>query len=177
MWKKIYELLEQIITLAQRVSRHDAQLEELRQEVRELTSMVHRLALEVNRLSDRQTSEREKMELWVENQLLRFERRLPPARRQRVPRATTSDAQRQRRQKAKVKNKRTGRVSIAAHAPGFCLRPSPFAFASPRPLELAGALGPAFDAAEDEEAERDHDDAHAEQDEQFGQDGRERRAP
>jgi regulator of replication initiation timing len=67
MWKKIYELLEQIVTLAQRVSRHDAQIEELRQEVRELTSMVHRLAVEVNRLSDRQTSEREKMELWVEN--------------------------------------------------------------------------------------------------------------
>ncbi len=54
--------------------------EELRQEARELTGMVHRLAMEVNRLADRQTSEREKMQLWVENQMLRFERRLPPAR-------------------------------------------------------------------------------------------------
>ncbi len=79
MWKKIYELLEQLVTLAQRVSRHDKQIEELRQEVRELTGMVHRLAIEVNRLSDRQTSDREKMELWVENQMLKFERRLPPA--------------------------------------------------------------------------------------------------
>ena len=80
MWKKIYELLEQLVTLAQRVSRHDKQIEELRQEVRELTGMIHRLAVEVNRLADRQSSDREKMELWVENQLLRFERRLPPAR-------------------------------------------------------------------------------------------------
>jgi regulator of replication initiation timing len=80
MWKKIYELLEQIVTLAQRVSRHDKQVEQLRQEVRELTGMIHRLAVEVNRLADRQTSDREKIELWVENQMLRFERRLPPAR-------------------------------------------------------------------------------------------------
>lgn len=79
MWKKIYELLEQLVTLAQRVSRHDKQVEELRQEVRDLTAMIHHLAIEVNRLSDRQTSEREKMELWVENQMLRFERRLPSA--------------------------------------------------------------------------------------------------
>lgn len=80
MWKKIYDLLEQLVTLAQRVSRHDKQIEELRQEVRELTGMIHRLAVEVNRLADRQTSDREKMELWVENQMLRFERRLPPPR-------------------------------------------------------------------------------------------------
>ena len=77
MWKKIYELLEQLVTLAQRVSRHDKQIEELRQEVRELTGMVHRLAIEVNRLAERQISDREKMELWVENQMLKFERRLP----------------------------------------------------------------------------------------------------
>ena len=80
MWKKICELLEQLVTLAQRVSRHDKQIEELRQEVRELTGMIHRLAVEVNRLADRQSSDREKMELWVENQMLRFERRLPPPR-------------------------------------------------------------------------------------------------
>lgn len=80
MWKKLYELLERLVTLSQRVSRQEKQFEELRQEVRELTGMVHRLAMEVNRLSDRQTSEREKMQLWVENQMLRFERRLSPAR-------------------------------------------------------------------------------------------------
>ncbi|MBA2339705.1 MAG: hypothetical protein H0V88_04875 [Pyrinomonadaceae bacterium] len=80
MWKKLYELLERLVTLSQRVSRQEKQIEELRQEARELTGMVHRLAMEVNRLADRQTSEREKMQLWVENQMLRFERRLPPAR-------------------------------------------------------------------------------------------------
>lgn len=66
MWKKVYELLEQLVTLAQRVSRHDKQIDELRQEVRELTGMIHRLAIEANRLADRQASDREKTELWVE---------------------------------------------------------------------------------------------------------------
>lgn len=80
MWKKLYELLERIVTLSQRVSRQEKQNEELRQEVRELTGMVHRLAIEVNRLADRQTSEREKTELWVENQMLKFERRMLPPR-------------------------------------------------------------------------------------------------
>jgi len=80
MWKKLYELLERLVTLSQRVSRQEKQNEELRQEVRELTGMVHRLAMEVNRLADRQTSEREKTELWVENQMLKFERRLLPPR-------------------------------------------------------------------------------------------------
>ncbi len=80
MWKKLYELLERLVTLSQRVSRQEKQNEELRQEVRELTGMVHRLVMEVNRLADRQTSEREKTELWVENQMLRFERRLLPPR-------------------------------------------------------------------------------------------------
>ena len=41
---------------------------------------MHRLAIEINRLADRQTSEREKMQLRVENQMLKFERRLPSAR-------------------------------------------------------------------------------------------------
>jgi regulator of replication initiation timing len=71
MWKKLYEFLERLVTLARRVSRHDQQIEELRQEVRELAAMVYRLTLEVNRLGERQVAEREKLELWVENQMLR----------------------------------------------------------------------------------------------------------
>ena len=53
---------------------------ELHWDGKELTGMIHRLAIEANRLADRQSSDREKIELWVENQMLRFERRLPPAR-------------------------------------------------------------------------------------------------
>ena len=79
MWKKLYELLGRLVTLSERVARQDRQIEELRGEMRELTGMVHRLVIEINRLSDRQAVEGEKTQLWVENQMLRFERRLPVA--------------------------------------------------------------------------------------------------
>ncbi len=77
MWKKLYDLLGRLVTLTERISRHDKQIEELRGEVRQLAGLVHRLVVEINRLSDRQTAESEKTHLWVENQILRFEQRLP----------------------------------------------------------------------------------------------------
>jgi len=80
MWKKLYELVERLIRLSQRVSGQERRTEELRQEVRELTRMMNRVVVEINRLSDNQASERERMQLWVENQMLKFERRLPPIR-------------------------------------------------------------------------------------------------
>ncbi len=78
MWKKLYSAVEGLIKLAWRVSRHDDQIRELRQEVRELAGKVNLVVIELNRLSDRQDSDREYAQLWVENQLLKFERRLLP---------------------------------------------------------------------------------------------------
>ena len=71
MWKKLYEFIIRVLTLAQTSARHDDQIEDLRQE------MMH-IASQVNRLSDRQKSDRELVKLWVENQLLKFEKRLLP---------------------------------------------------------------------------------------------------
>lgn len=79
MWQKLYEALSRLVTLTVRVERHDEDIKELRGEVRELTGLVHRLAMEVSRLADKQADERERVQLWLENQLLKFERRLPPA--------------------------------------------------------------------------------------------------
>jgi chromosome segregation ATPase len=79
MWKKIYEALSRLFALTQKVERHDKEIAELRQELRNLTAMVQRLAYETQRVSEREGHEREKMVLRLENQLLRFERRLPPA--------------------------------------------------------------------------------------------------
>ncbi|HJZ69022.1 MAG TPA: hypothetical protein VKF81_12935 [Blastocatellia bacterium] len=52
MWKKLYELVERLIRLSQRVSGQERRTEELRQEVRELTRMMNRVVVEINRLSD-----------------------------------------------------------------------------------------------------------------------------
>jgi hypothetical protein len=45
----------------------------------DLTAVVQRLAYKIHRISERETHERDKMQLRLENQLLRFERRLPSA--------------------------------------------------------------------------------------------------
>ena len=49
-------------------------------QVRELSKRLELLAFEVQRLKENEMHEREKMVLRLENALLRFERRLPPAR-------------------------------------------------------------------------------------------------
>ncbi len=52
-------------------------VKEIRQEFAKLTVIVERLAFEIQRVSDRENSEREKMALQLENEMLKFERRLP----------------------------------------------------------------------------------------------------
>ena len=42
-------------------------------------SAVERLAYEIHRVSDKEGHEREQLALRLENELLKFERRLPPA--------------------------------------------------------------------------------------------------
>ena len=79
MWKKLYEVLSRLLALTQKVERHDKEILGLQQEVKNLTAVVQRLVYEIQRISERETNERDKMQLRLENQLLRFERRLPPA--------------------------------------------------------------------------------------------------
>ena len=56
------------------------EVKEIRQEFAKLTVIVERLAFEIQRVSDRENSEREKMALQLENEMLKFERRLPSGR-------------------------------------------------------------------------------------------------
>ncbi|MEW6128809.1 MAG: hypothetical protein AB1757_17360 [Acidobacteriota bacterium] len=76
MWKKLYEVLSRLFALTQKVDKHEKELEAIRQELKTLTVAVQRLAFELQRLNERETAEREKIELRLENQLLKFERRL-----------------------------------------------------------------------------------------------------
>ena len=51
-------------------------MKELRQELRSMSEVLQRLVYEIHRVGERDEHEREKMKLWLENQLLKFERRL-----------------------------------------------------------------------------------------------------
>ena len=71
--------MSRLLALTQKVERHDKEMLGLRQEVKDLTAVVQRLVYKIQRSSDRETHERDKMQLQLENQLPRFERRLPSA--------------------------------------------------------------------------------------------------
>jgi hypothetical protein len=73
MWKKIYEALANLFSMDIKVERHEQEIKELRAENRELLDLVRFLAAGVHRVSSKQDLEREKLELFVENKLLRFE--------------------------------------------------------------------------------------------------------
>lgn len=76
MWKQIYESLKQLVLLSEQTRENRREIKALRQELRDLTAVVERLAHEMRRARENQAHEREKLELRLENALLRFERRL-----------------------------------------------------------------------------------------------------
>lgn len=85
MWKQLVEAIKQILFLTQQTEKNREEIKELRQQVRELASALERLAYEVHRISEKveyasrsESQEREKLELRLENRLLKFERQLPP---------------------------------------------------------------------------------------------------
>jgi hypothetical protein len=67
--------------IAEDTERNTAAIKELRQELREMGQLVNWLAFELRRLKENEAHEREKVSLSLQNELLRFERRLPPHRR------------------------------------------------------------------------------------------------
>jgi hypothetical protein len=104
MWKELSQLGRRRFTLASQVERHDEEVRALRQDLKDLDAKVERLGRETDRLAeavhrlalelrhdreraadrhanlrDRLADQHEKLILRLDNALLRFERRLPPA--------------------------------------------------------------------------------------------------
>jgi predicted nucleic acid-binding Zn-ribbon protein len=78
MWKQILDMARRLFMLAEDTKRNHDEIKELRDEMRRLTATVERLAYEIHRIGDRETSEREKLILQLDNRLLKFEKSLPP---------------------------------------------------------------------------------------------------
>ena len=78
MFKQLYALALQLVTLMQDVQKLKAEQKAFRQELRALIDIVRQLKYEQQRDRENATHEREKLLLRLENALLRFERRLPP---------------------------------------------------------------------------------------------------
>jgi predicted nucleic acid-binding Zn-ribbon protein len=91
MWTKIFEFTKDVLTLQRDTQQNKADIKEAEQEIKrlhiadenlredfnKLVHLVHQLSFEIQKVSNRETSEREKLALQLENEMLKFERRLP----------------------------------------------------------------------------------------------------
>lgn len=77
MWKQVFDLMKRVVMLTQDVERQRNDMKDVRRELKELAAIVERLMFELQRQKENEAHEREKLELRLENALLRA-RQLPP---------------------------------------------------------------------------------------------------
>jgi predicted nucleic acid-binding Zn-ribbon protein len=82
MWEKLFTLAQNILTLGKELEQNRADMKEMRRDLTNLTLLVQRLSDEIKLSSQREAGEREKLVLRLENELLKFEKRLLPAKEQ-----------------------------------------------------------------------------------------------
>jgi hypothetical protein len=78
--KQLFEFTRHALYLQRDLQQIKEDVAELERGLERTNDALRRLAAEVERINQRETFEREKMFLQLENALLRFERRLPPPR-------------------------------------------------------------------------------------------------
>ena len=79
MWQKLLAYFSHVLTLAEATQENKSEIKEIRQELRDLTLTVHDVMHNLRTLRAEQQHQAEKLALRLENELLRFERRLPPS--------------------------------------------------------------------------------------------------
>jgi len=84
MWKQLFNAIKQLVILTHQTERNREEIKNLSEQVRDLAHALERLAYEVHRVNEKvdyagknEAQEREKLGLRLENELLKFERRLP----------------------------------------------------------------------------------------------------
>ena len=77
MWEKIWDLLSKVATLAKDTDRNSQEIKQIRADIRDIYSKLEHLAYEIQKTREEDRHEREKLALRLENEMLKFERRLP----------------------------------------------------------------------------------------------------
>ena len=77
MWREIAAAIKEIILLREHTNKNAADIEEIQRDFKALSTFVEHLAYEVRGNKSEETHQRENMALRLENELLKFERRLP----------------------------------------------------------------------------------------------------
>lgn len=85
MWKRIYDLAKLVLSYGQQLKHHQSSIETLEDEMKQVTAALNQLYFEMRSMrdefrhvQDNERHEREKLLLQLENERLKFERRLPP---------------------------------------------------------------------------------------------------
>jgi predicted nucleic acid-binding Zn-ribbon protein len=91
MWKEIFQFGKDLILLSKETQQNkedikkcedkitslEREYDSLRQDFNKLVLLVQKLNFDIHQVSEREKSEREKIILQLENEMLKFERRLP----------------------------------------------------------------------------------------------------
>ena len=77
MRRDLFSFTNWLWRLLENTEQNKTEIKEIRKELRDLTAEVRSLAFDMRRLAEHDSHEREKLVLRLENELLRFERRLP----------------------------------------------------------------------------------------------------
>ncbi len=78
MWQQVFESLKKLLLLKEQTDKNTADVKDLQRELKDLTTVVQHLIYEVRGNKNDEAHERENMALRLQNELLKFERRLPP---------------------------------------------------------------------------------------------------
>jgi len=76
----ILNTLKSIVVLVDDLKRMDAEVKEIRSELRDVTIIVHALAQDIKNSKEQSAQKHDNLVLELENRLLKFEKGLPPAR-------------------------------------------------------------------------------------------------
>jgi hypothetical protein len=76
MWEKIFDFLKNIFSFSLRIDRLEKDVEKLTAENKMLAELIHQQRAEIKVLVYAVQSESDKTRMWVEKELVKFERRL-----------------------------------------------------------------------------------------------------
>jgi len=77
MWQQLFDGLRKLILLQDQTDQNTAKIKEMQVELKALSAVVRDLIYEVRGNKNDEAHERENMALRLQNELLKFERRLP----------------------------------------------------------------------------------------------------
>ena len=77
MLEKLFDLMTKVFTLTSKVDRLEKDNEKLQKEIDRLTQVVNQHTAKIDVLVYAVQSESDKTKMWVEKELIKFERRLP----------------------------------------------------------------------------------------------------